>query len=85
MEEASGPPVEVYPDNWATVEVYLAMLTQWRMGEAGPVGLDYGCLLGKHGVMAMCGIRRGDRAEVFEGIQIMETAALAHIHKRTGQ
>lgn len=81
MEEASGPPVEVYADNWQTVEVYLAMLTQWRMGETKPIGLDYGCLLGKHGVMAMLGVRRGDRAEVFEGIQIMETAALSYIHR----
>lgn len=81
MEEASGPPVEVFPDNWQTVTVYLAMVTQWRTDAGGKVGLDYTCLLGKHGVMAMCGVRRGDRPDVFEGIQIMEFAALDHIHK----
>lgn len=89
MEEASGPPVEVFPDNWQTLEVYIAMTTQWRMGASGPerkrrpipIGLDYGCLLGKHGVMAMLGVRRGDRPEVFDGIQIMESAALKYINK----
>lgn len=81
MEEASGPPVEVFPDNWQTLEVYMAMTTQWRMGASGPIGLDYGCLLGKHGVMAMLGVRRGDRPEVFSGIQIMESAALKYINK----
>lgn len=83
VAEASGPPVEVFPDNWATVMVYLSMVTQWRMGSSGPIGLDYAVLLGKHGVMAMCGVRRGDRADVFEGIQIMENAALDHMAKAT--
>jgi len=80
-EEASGPPVDVFPDNWEIVNVYLAISTQWRVGMGGVIGLDYGPLLGKHGVMAMCGVRRGDRAKVFEGIQIMEQAAVDYMHK----
>jgi hypothetical protein len=84
VEEASGPPVEVFPDNWQTVNVFLAMDTQWREGKDGPVGLDYGVLLGKHGVMALCGVRRGDRKDVFSGIQIMEAAALDYMNQKRG-
>ena len=79
MEEASGPAVEVFPDNWQTVNVYLAMATQWRVGMNGPVGLDYGPLLGRRGVMALCGVRRRDRRDVFNGIQVMESAALDYM------
>lgn len=81
-EEAGGPPFEVFPDNWQTVCVYLAMMTQWRVSDAGPIGMDYGCLLGKHGVMAMCGVRRGDRPDVFEGIQVMEAAAMRFMQSK---
>lgn len=82
MEEASGPDVLVFPDNWQTVEIYLAMSTQWRVGMGGAVGLDYGPLLTKGGVLDLCGVRRKHRADVFNGVQIMESAALTHMNAK---
>ena len=36
--------VHVWPENWLAVEVFASLLTQWRVGMAGMVGLDYGVL-----------------------------------------
>lgn len=36
--------VEYWPENKLGVQVFLAMQTQWRVGMAGLVGLDYGAL-----------------------------------------
>lgn len=78
-EEASGPPVEVWPDNMTTVSAFIAMGTQWRIGMNGPTGLDYAAL--SH-VMRMTGVRRAEWPYVFEGVRIMESAALAEIRKK---
>lgn len=62
----------------ATVNVFVAMGTQWRVGGMGAIGLDYGPL---PGVMRMMGVPRKDWPDVFEGIRIMEDAALEEMRK----
>lgn len=79
VEEASGPPVEIFPDNLATVNVFIAMSTQWRYGFGGPTGLDYS---GLAFVMDMVGVIPIDRPEVFDGVRTMEDAALEHMSKK---
>jgi hypothetical protein len=78
LEEASGPGVEVWPDNLQAVNVFIAMATQWRVGPAGAVGLDYAAL---EPVMRMTGVPPGDVADVFGGVRIMEDAALEAMRK----
>lgn len=73
VEEASGPPVEVWPDNLEAVNVFIAMSTQWRIGMAGPTGLDYTALA--H-TMRLCGVKAADRASVFAEVRTLEDAAL---------
>ncbi|TKD32591.1 hypothetical protein FCG41_21925 [Azotobacter chroococcum] len=63
----------IWPDNWQAVGVFLDMDTQWRVGMAGPVGLDYGAL---EPVMRMRGIKKRDRQDVFAAVRIMEAEAL---------
>lgn len=70
--------VEIWPDQAPTVAVFQDMLTQWRFGPAGPTGLDYAAL---PAVLNLRRIPRADRAEVFEGVKIMERAALAAIRE----
>lgn len=63
--------IEVWPENVHAVRLFDAMLTQWRMGSIGPIGLDYAAL---PVVRQACRLRctRDD----FRGLQIMEAEAL---------
>jgi hypothetical protein len=79
VEEASGAPVEVWPDNAETIGVFISMGTQWRMGMSGTTGLDYNAL---PAVMRLCGVPSGNRSEVFEGVRMMEDAALSKMHEK---
>lgn len=53
------------------------MGTQWRMGMNGPIGLDYGVL---HSVLRMTQVPRSQWSHVFDGIRVMEEAALGVMH-----
>jgi hypothetical protein len=79
VEEASGPPVEVWPDNSDAVNVFIASGTQWRSGPAGLTGLDYGVL---PTVMRMVGVPRPKWPDVFDGIRTMEDAALERMRRK---
>lgn len=63
--------LDIWPENWDAVEVFSALQTQWRIGMAGPTGLDYAVL---PVVMALYEIEH--RADCFSGVQVMEIAAL---------
>jgi hypothetical protein len=73
VEEASGPPIEVWPDNLPAVNLFIAMGTQWRVGMSGVTGLDYNAL---PAVMRMTGVKSSDMAEVFNDLRVLEDAAL---------
>lgn len=66
---------EVWPDNWSTLMVFLAMSTQWHRGgmDGVKLGLYYPSL---PSVYEGVGIRKKDRPKVFEGLRCMERAAL---------
>ena len=76
MEEASGEAVGVWPDNVSTLNVFVAMSTQWRVGNNGATGLDYAAL---PVVEDRVGIKPDDRRAVFDGLRAMEEAALAQM------
>ena len=78
MEEASGPPAEVWPDNLDAVNVFIGMATQWRPSFGGVIGLDYGAL---PAVLDMLEIARKKRAAVFDDLRVMEDAALETIRE----
>jgi hypothetical protein len=65
---------EVDPDCWETLMTWLRVQTQWRTGASGVIGLDY---------VAVDVVLRRYRAsdDVFEGLQIMERAALREMNK----
>jgi len=73
VEEASGPPVELWPDNAQSVNVFMAMSTQWRMGPIGPSGLDYNVL---PEVWRRLKVAPVDRDQVFQDLMAMEDEAL---------
>ena len=73
--------ISVWPDNYETVAVFLAMGTQWRVGQRGPYGLDYNAL---PVVCDLMEVRKKDRPDLFSGIRAMESAALNESAKRQG-
>jgi hypothetical protein len=70
--------IEIWPENAATVEVFIAMGTQWNVGAMGGViGLRYEAL---PAVLRLCGIPKTDRAGIFDGLRVMESAAIEAIN-----
>lgn len=79
VDEASGPPVDVWPEHMPACNVFIAMGTQWRIGANGATGLDYGPL---QGVMRLMGVPRKDWPAVFDDLRVIEGAAIEHIHEK---
>lgn len=72
------PPTQVWACNWPAFEVFSALVTQWRMGYSGPVGLDYSAV---RVVMDMHGIQ--DQRAMLDDIQAMEFEALKVFKERS--
>jgi hypothetical protein len=77
-EEASGPPVDLWPDNVQSVDVFMALVTQWHMGPVGPTGLNYASL---PEVWRRMKVPNDRRDEVFQDLRVMEMAALKKMRK----
>ncbi len=77
-------PCELWPDNVATYNVFVCLLTQWRIagidGEGTLIrtGLDYSAL---PEIWRRCKIAPAERDEVFEGVRIMEDSALEQMRE----
>ena len=68
---------EVWDDNWATVQMFLRIQTQWRVSMGGPVGLDYASL---NWLCTLYPVE--DQQLLFEGLQVMEITALNCFNKK---
>jgi hypothetical protein len=72
QEHGAAEAIDVLAENWPTVQLWLRIQTQWRVsGMGGPVGLDYTAV-----EAAMRMLRLRNRTELFDGLQVMEVAAL---------
>jgi hypothetical protein len=67
----------VWPDNWATIEMFLRVQTQWRTSMGGIVGLDYAAVAW---VLKLYGIE--DQRSLLEDLQVMEAAAMRVMNKQ---
>jgi hypothetical protein len=65
--------VEVWPENWQTVDVFLLVSTQWRVSMSGPVGLDYNVVFR---LLDLQGLPTEEWKRLFEDIRVMESAAM---------
>lgn len=72
------PPVEVWPDNWPAVELFLKLLTQWRTGPGGIIGLDYNVALA---FIARKNLENEAFDALFDDLRILEAAALETIEE----
>jgi hypothetical protein len=70
--------VEVWQDNWDAILLFDALGSQWRVGSAGPYGLDYNVLYHKMDRMNLTPERYD---ELEEEIRILEAGALEEMRK----
>lgn len=70
-EATQQEPVELWAEHEEAVRVFAAMLTQWRVGFGGPIGLDYNVLpvVERRLSMRPCPHR-------FRDLQVLEAEAL---------
>ncbi len=73
VSDYAAETVDVWPENWEAVQVFEALLSQWRMGFNGPIGLDYAAI---PVVLRLRGVARKVWRQIFDDIRIMERAAL---------
>lgn len=79
-EEETRPKVfKVWPENWESVCMFLRLLTQWRMGPRGPVGLDYQAA---RWLFELFEVSRP--VEVMDDLQTMEAAYLGAVYEGAG-
>ena len=79
IEEAVGPPTEIWPPNLVPCNVFMDLCTQWRMGSSGPVGLDYNVLFHKLDRMKL---DHEEYERIEKSVRVMEDEALTVIWKR---
>ncbi|WP_238880426.1 DUF1799 domain-containing protein [Achromobacter xylosoxidans] len=71
--------IDLWPENVLPKDVFEAMGSQWRIGFAGPTGLDYGALTG---VMRILRVPPDDEIDVFDAVRVMEGAALTMMNRK---
>jgi hypothetical protein len=69
----------VFEENWAVVEMFLRLQTQWRTSMSGVLGLDY---VAVEWMLRLYGVE--DQRSMLEDLQVMEGAALTLINKKEG-
>lgn len=81
LEEASGPPIEVWPDTLKSVQVFDALGSQWIYAGMGgvPTGIVYGSI---EPVLRVLTVPAEDWPQVFDDIRELEAAALAEMHRQ---
>ncbi|WP_229505000.1 DUF1799 domain-containing protein [Massilia mucilaginosa] len=79
-QDFAGEAVTPWPDNLMAFSLFQFMRTQWRIGMAGPTGLDYGVLFRK---MDRMGLSPDEYDQLECDIQVMEVAALNCIFAKT--
>ncbi len=67
---------EIWEQNWETVQIFTRLSTQWHVSMAGLTGLNYSSL---EYICRLYEVK--DCVSLFEGIQIMEMAALSCMQK----
>ena len=77
-EAASDPDLfEVWEENWQALGIFLKVQTQWRVGLAGLIGLDYSAVAWVLKLVAS----EDQHLALLDDLQIMERAVLSLVAK----
>lgn len=69
----AAPSPLLAPDLAESVTLFCSLITQWRMGFSGAVGLDYGVI---PATLRLMGYPRQAWPDLFDDLRVMEFAAL---------
>lgn len=72
-EDFPEPHVDVWSENWDPLVFYSQNMTQWRVGAAGPFGLDYGVVMA---LLQRKGLAPDEFDDFMQAIRWIEDAAL---------
>jgi len=64
---------EIWQENYQAFQIFTKLRTQWRVGMAGPTGMDYTLL---PMLFESFGVKAKKRVALLDDLQIMETEAL---------
>lgn len=78
-EDFPEPHVDLWPENWPPLQLFIHHCTQWRLGAAGPVGLDYGVIFHE---LDRSRITGDDFEDTMNCIRIIESAAIEAINEK---
>ncbi len=76
-----GRRADLWPENIPAADAFTALSTQWRMGTAGPIGLDYTSI---PPVLRLLGHPRAQWSDTFDCLRILEDEALKVMGERRG-
>ncbi len=79
-EDFAQPPVAIWPDNQAAVELFISISTQWRTGPSGMTGLDYNVLFYRLDRMQL---NPEQHEQLFQAVRSIEIEALAAVHQNS--
>lgn len=70
---------DIWPENLLAFEVFGKMRSQWNVGMSGASSLNYAAL---PLAFKRCKVGKKQFDDVFDAIQVMESAALSQMHKK---
>jgi hypothetical protein len=79
-EDFTEPELEVFDENWEPLQVFVDNMTQWRVGAAGPIGLDYNVI---HSALSRKNLSNEDFDAMMRDIAIIERAALREMRSNS--
>src|SRR5690349_7623931 len=66
------PEIGIWPESWQAFQLFTRLSTQWRVGAAGAIGLDYNVLFHE---MDRAGLAGDNYDETFSAIRVIESVA----------
>lgn len=71
------PKVDVWPENWSAIALYVQSPTQWIQGPGGPTGLNYPWFMSEMQRKAM---GSDEIDETMNGLRVIEDAVLDKVY-----
>uniref|UniRef100_UPI00333E75EE DUF1799 domain-containing protein n=1 Tax=Castellaniella defragrans TaxID=75697 RepID=UPI00333E75EE len=72
------PHVDVWPESWPAIDLYIRYRSQWIQGPGGPTGLNYAVLLAD---LDRSDVQDDDREQIMDGIRVIEDAVLEKVYE----